>query len=64
MERKFTVSQLRPIRDNMTISRDAGLDSENTVTFFSLGANTLISQETYDVTANGKFKMGLLLVLE
>lgn len=51
MERKFTVSQLRPIRDNMTISRDAGLDSENTVTFFSLGANTSISQETYDVTA-------------
>ena len=35
----------------MTISRDAGLDSENTVTFFSLGANTSISQETYDVTA-------------
>mgnify|MGYP004654870047 FL=1 len=64
MERKFTVSQLRTIRDNMTISRDAGLDSENTVTFFSLGANTSISQETYDVTANGKFKMGLLLVLE
>lgn len=64
MERKFTVSQLRPIRDNMTISRDAGLGLENTVTFFSLGANTSISQETYDVTANGKFKMGLLLVLE
>ena len=51
MERKFTVSQLRPIRDNMTISRDAGLGLENTVTFFSLGANTSISQETYDVTA-------------
>ena len=35
----------------MTISRDAGLGSENTITFFSLGKGTSISQERYDMTS-------------
>lgn len=42
---------MRPIRDGMTISRDAGLGSENTITFFSLGKGTSISQERYDMTS-------------
>ena len=91
MEHKFTIEQLRPMRDGMTLSRDAWLGSENGVTYFSLGKDTSISQEIYDstavyteviikkehtmnnliisgevikLTANGKFKMALLLVLE
>ena len=51
MNRVFTIEQMRPIRDGMTISRDAGLGSENTITFFSLGKGTSISQERYDMTS-------------
>lgn len=47
----FTVAGVRPARDGMTISRDAGLGSENTVTFFALGAGTSISRERYDMTS-------------
>ena len=47
----FTVAQKRPIRDEMTISRDAGLHSQNTVTWFSLGGGTSITQESYDTQA-------------
>ena len=51
MNRVFTIEELRPIKDGMTISRDAKMDSENGVTFFSLGKDTNISQECYDSTA-------------
>ncbi len=51
MNHVFTIEQIRPIRDGMTISRDAGLGSENTITFFSLGKGTSISQERYDMTS-------------
>lgn len=51
MNHVFTIEQMRPIRDGMTISRDAGLESENTITFFSLGKGTSISQERYDMTS-------------
>lgn len=51
MNEVFTVEQLRPMKDGMTISRDARLGSENGVTFFSLGKDTSISQECYDSTA-------------
>ncbi len=51
MNEVFTVEQLRPMKDGMTISRDARLSSENRVTFFSLGKDTSISQECYDSTA-------------
>lgn len=51
MNHVFTIEQMRPIRDGMTISRDAGLGSENTITFFSLGKGTSISQECYDMTS-------------
>ena len=51
MNHVFTIEQRRPIRDGMTISRDAGLGSENTITFFSLGKGTSISQERYDMTS-------------
>ena len=99
----FTIEQLRPIKDGMTISRDAKMGQETTVTFFSLGKDTsgltphrapgnaivfalegkaTIGYEGKDytlsagenfrfdknglhsVTAQGKFKMALLLVLE
>ena len=33
----FTVEQLRPIKDGMTISRDAKMGQTTAVTFFSLG---------------------------
>ncbi len=51
MNRVFTIEELRPIKDGMTISRDAKMGSENRVTFFSLGKDTNISQECYDSTA-------------
>ena len=51
MNHVFTIEQIRPIRDGMTISRDAGLGSENTITFFSFGKGTSISQERYDMTS-------------
>ena len=51
MDGVFTVAGVRPARDGLTISRDAGLGSENTVTFFALGAGTSISRERYDMTS-------------
>ena len=38
----FTVEQLRPIKDGMTISRDAKMGQTTAVTFFSLGKDTSI----------------------
>ena len=37
---------MRPIREGMTVSRSAGIQG---VTWFSLGADTDISRESYDV---------------
>ena len=51
MDRVFTIEQLRPIKDGMTISRDAKMGTATGVTFFSLGKDTSISQECYDSTA-------------
>lgn len=51
MDHVFTIAKLRPIREGMTISRDALLGSENSVTFFSLGKGTSISRERYDMTS-------------
>ena len=51
MNRVFTIEQLRPIKDGMTISRDAKMGTATGVTFFSLGKGTSISQEYYDSTA-------------
>lgn len=47
----FRMEQIRPIRDGMTISRSAKMGSENSVTIFSMGADTSISREYYDVTS-------------
>lgn len=46
----FKIEELRPIRDEMTISRDAKLGHQTGVTYFSLGKGTSISRESYDVT--------------
>ena len=51
MDHKFTIEQLRPIKDGMTISRDAKMGTTAGVAFFSLGKDTSISQEYYDSTA-------------
>lgn len=51
MDGVFTIEQLRPIKDGMTISRDAKLGEKTKVTFFSLGKETSISRECYDTTA-------------
>ena len=51
MDHIFTIEQLRPIKDGMTISRDAKMGTAAGVTFFSLGKDTSISQECYDSTA-------------
>ena len=51
MDHKFTIEQLRPIKDGMTISRDAKMGTAAGVAFFSLGKDTSISQECYDSTA-------------
>lgn len=48
MNQVFTIEQLRPVRDGMTISRDSKLGEQNKVTFFSMGKDTSISQESYD----------------
>ena len=44
----FTAAQVRPIREGMTISRPARLGSTVPVTWFSLGAGTSITPESYD----------------
>lgn len=46
----FTIAQMRPIRDYMTVSRPANLGKEVPVTWFSLGAGTTITPESYDCT--------------
>ncbi len=46
----FTVSQMRPIRQAMTVSRPAGMGGDVPVTWFSLGAGTSITPEYYDCT--------------
>lgn len=51
MNEVFTVAQLRPARDGMTISRNAQMGSENSITYFALGKGTSISQERYDSTS-------------
>lgn len=61
----FTIAQMRPIRNCMTISRPANLGKEVPVTWFSLGAGTTITPESYDCTTlyvgamgNGRFILG------
>ena len=58
----FRVSQMRPLRDGMTISRSAKMRG---VTWFSLGRGTDISRESYDTAAlylcaegRGEFLLG------
>ena len=62
----FTLSQVRPIRDAMTVSRPSGLGYGVPVTWFSLGAGTSITPEYYDCTTlylggegNGRFLLGV-----
>lgn len=44
----FTIAKMRPIREGMTISRPSGLSSLVPVTWFSMGADTSITPESYD----------------
>ena len=46
----FTIAQMRPIREAMTVSRPANLGKEVPVTWFSMGAGTSITPESYDCT--------------
>ena len=48
MENVFTIENLRPIRYGMTVSRYSKLGTSNMATFFSMGKDTSISQESYD----------------
>lgn len=50
-KRIFKIVDECPIREQMTISRDAKMDSVNGITYFSLGKETSITQECYDTTA-------------
>ena len=50
MNKPFTLEEVRPIRDGMTISRPAHLGDEVPVTWFSLGGGTSITPESYDCT--------------
>ena len=61
----FTLAQVRPIRPAMTISRPAHLGAEVPVTWFSMGAGTSITPESYDCTTlylggegSGSFVLG------
>lgn len=47
-DRLFTIAQKRPIRPAMTVSRPAGLGSAVSTTWFSMGADTSITPESYD----------------
>ena len=66
MEKKvFTIEEMRPMRDGMTISRDSKIGQKNRATYFSLGAGTSISQECYDCytmyiggSGRGRFILG------
>ncbi len=49
LPQKFTMESIRPMRDGMTISRNAAISENVPITFFSLGAGTSISPETYDI---------------
>lgn len=46
----FNIEEIRPIRDHMTISRSARLGDRSNITFFSMGKDTSITQESYDTT--------------
>ena len=48
MNQIFTIENMRPIRTGMTVSRDSKLGTANKVTYFSMGEDTSISQESYD----------------
>lgn len=37
----FTIENMRPIRDGMTVSRDSRLGTVNKITYFSMGARNL-----------------------
>ena len=50
MDSVFTIQQIRPVRDGLTISRDSKLGDTTKITHFSLGKGTSISQECYDRT--------------
>ena len=65
MNKPYTLEEVRPIRDGMTISRPAHLGDEVPVTWFSLGAGTSITPESYDCTTmyvsgmgTGEFVLG------
>ena len=45
---KFRIDTLLPVRDGYTISRNADMGKDGAVTYFSMGAHTSISQESYD----------------
>ena len=46
-EEVFSIAEKHPPRDFLTISTNSGIQSENNITYFSLGKNTDISEETY-----------------
>lgn len=48
MNEIFSIEELRPMRDGFTISRNSKLGVSTKVTYFSLGKDTSISQESYD----------------
>lgn len=48
MRGPYTIAQMRPIRPEMTISRPVDLGSRVGVTWFSMGAGTSITPESYD----------------
>ena len=56
MKMPFTLSQLRPIREAMTVSRPAKLGESVPVTWFSLGGGTSITPEYYDCTVRGRLR--------
>lgn len=65
MKPVFTVSEMRPIRDGLTVSRDTKLGEKTKVTFFSLGKGTTIGAESYDrmtlylgAAGNGELVLG------
>lgn len=61
----FTIAQKRPIRPEMTVSRPAQLGGRTGVSWFSLGAGTSITAESYDspvfylgAEGRGVFRLG------
>ena len=63
MDKVFKIEDLRPIRDEMTISRNSRLSDKTPITYFSLGKGTSISQDSYVIPRYTSLQKDALIFL-